>query len=154
MRFYRAIDPVTKRLRLFKRKDLAAKLDPDYTPFDCPVDSDGLMEVLQDLIDRGPPMDGSADAPQEAGEAPVDETTSEPVIVLPGSSPAAPDPKLRCPKCDMTQQGAQRIADMRVNQLFGDELFKLPNESIVRASEILTARLLEVARSTGTMLKP
>jgi hypothetical protein len=54
--YYRAVDPETKRLRLFTRKDFAAKLDKDYTSIEVPTDKEGLMEVLQDLIDRGPPV--------------------------------------------------------------------------------------------------
>lgn len=133
MHYYRAVDPETKRLRLFTRKDLAAKLDPNFDEIDIPTDKDGLMEVLQDLIDHGPPI----------GEVvpPVVEIVTQ------------IDPRLHCPKCKQTQKGAAFLAEYRIQQLFADKLDELPPASIPRAAEILTSRLLEIARETETALK-
>lgn len=53
----------------------------------------------------------------------------------------------RCPKCNLTPKGADRIAEGRINDLFAEKLDNLPDQSIVRATEIIVARILEKART-------
>jgi hypothetical protein len=106
------------------------------------------MEVLQDLLDRA--QNGSQEPASDTIAVQATQTPEGIVLGL-AEAPLPPKNASRCAVCNFTKKGAERIADMRINDLFADELMKLPTESIVRAAELTSTHVLTIARSLAAL---
>lgn len=148
MIFYRAVNTDGK-LKLAPTKAAAKLINKEFDEFDVPTNQQGLMEVLQDLIDRA---QGSSAAPEP--EMGSDGPEIEPGVQI--SMPADPAPlagTINCPKCSFDPARAKRNIQAQIDGIatdrFGERIMELSGWPLGQAAVAVASRFTQLAEEAN-----